>query len=135
MAGELLLFEEYFSVLQLKLCCNTYCFLAVQQLNSFFIFDLTNEWKNAFMHTMNIPSMVMWDSSIRTGVSSFESVIPTKTLLLVVLLFNVALVVLLINVFSSSNLILETLTVALLQLYIAIHPFNFEVGTGSMLLI
>ena len=71
------------------------------------------------MHTMNIPSMVMWDSSIRTGVSSFESVIPTKTLLLVVLLFNVALVVLLINVFSSSNLILETLTVALLQLYIA----------------
>jgi len=87
------------------------------------------------MHTMNIPSMVMWDSSIRTGVSSFESVIPTKTLLLVVLLFNVFLVVLLINVFSSSNLILETLTVALLQLYIAIHPFNFEVGTGSMLLI
>ena len=126
MAGELLLFEEYFSVLQLKLCCITYCFLAVQQLNSFFIFDLTNEWKNAFMHTMNIPSMVMWDSSIRTGVSSFESVIPTKTLLLVVILFNV---------FSSSNLILETLTVALLQLYIAIHPFNFEVGTGSMLLI
>ena len=89
MAGELLLFEEYFSVLQLKLCCNTYCFLAVQQLNSFFIFDLTNEWKNAFMHTMNIPSMVMWDSSIRTGVSSFESVIPTKTILLVVILFNV----------------------------------------------